>query len=99
MNCKMLLPAVLLLVGCSGTSISKVSGPEFVRKANLPMGSMHATQVIGTTATRAYIEEWRMGLFAGSGSTTVLWTTLDELPPEFRQQLKVAPWPRTNAPK
>jgi hypothetical protein len=74
--------------GCSG--LHQISADKFVAKMNTPpdVGSVqvHRVSYIGASGSRAYLEEWDMGLFYSS--TDVLWTPLSELPEDVVAKLR-----------
>lgn len=90
----------IALAGCASTRIKHVTGAAFVERAEyveLP-ASLGKTAYIGVSDDRVYIEEqyfaaW-ISQFTRKPMTTVVWTHLQDLPPELAQRLKVGdpPW-------
>lgn len=76
------------LSGCASTSIAHLSGPEWMREAERMPGSMNNTTYIGSTGVRAYLESWRMTIWAQHGQTTVYWTEVSELPDGWLAKVK-----------
>ena len=87
-----IVASCLTLCGCSTSS--RISGAQFIRSLEAPVGSAVSNRYIGASGTRAYLEQWSaVGIFGAH--TTVQWTPLAELPPEVAQEIKSGrnPWP------
>ena len=81
----------LIVSGCCTSS--EISGTEFIRRVEAPIGSAISNRYIGASGTRAYLEHWSaVGLFGAQ--TTVQWTPLAELTPAVAQEIKSGknPW-------
>jgi hypothetical protein len=86
----------VILSGCAGTNIKRLSGTEFLNQANRieEASSFYWTTYIGISKKRAYLE-YGYPAFIGDGMrTTILWAPLAELPEPIAQQLKAgsSPW-------
>jgi hypothetical protein len=86
--------AGVIFSGCAGTHIRRISGDEFMAKAEYieALKSFDWMTYIGHSERRAYLE---YGHPAGSDSrTTIFWTPLSELPNDIVRQLKSGkpPW-------
>lgn len=82
-----LATALPLLCFCTGCShLERISCQEFISKIETPMTTMSSNQYIGTGGGRAYMEHWQKGLLFGN-HTDVLWTPIDEFPPEMAKKL------------
>ena len=88
--------AGIILSGCAGTRIKRLSGPEFVNRAQQieQVSSFSWMTYIGSSRQRAYLE-FGHPAFVGKGTrTTVFWTPMSELPDDIVQELKEGnpPW-------
>ena len=72
----------VMSAGCAGTSIRKLSGDEFVRKANQAseINSFNWVFFVGYSEQRAYLETGHPALIGGGVQTTVYWVPISELP-------------------
>jgi len=90
--------AGLLLTGCTGTRIKRLSGPAFLKQAEQTeqVGSFVWTSYIGSTQQKAYLEYGHPAFIGGGMQTTVYWTPLSELPTNIVAQIKTGTRPWTN---
>lgn len=71
----------LLLIGCAGTSVKRVSATEFMKRA-APQQRVNSAcwqTYIGCSGTKAYVEFGSPAFMGGGVRTTVYWTPLSEL--------------------
>jgi hypothetical protein len=90
--------ASLFLAGCAGTRIKRLSGTDFMMKAEAisQPSSFVWYHYIGTSYQRAYLEYGHPAFIGKGVSTTVYWTPLSELPTNVTSQLKAGNPPWTN---
>lgn len=90
----------IVLAGCASTRIKHVSGVECVERAEyveMP-ASLGKTAYIGVSDDRVYIEKQYFAAWISfltlKPLTTVVWTHLQDLPPELAVRLKAGdpPW-------
>ena len=88
---------VLLLLGNGCSGMHHVSAKTFIDKVQSNGDPLHSEIFIGAT-DRAYLEEWWMFPLTGE-HTNVLWTDIDDFPPDIRARLKAGenPWPTPRA--
>jgi hypothetical protein len=94
-----LTAALTLTLGCASTRVKRLSGSEFLKRAQQTdvLGSFAWTSYIGSTHERAYLE-YEHPAFIGSGlQVTVLWTPVPELTSNIVAQINSGSRPWTNA--
>ena len=93
-----LIVAATMLSGCAGTSIKRLTGPEFMEQARRTdeLNSFMWTGYIGTRHQRAYLESGHPAFIGEGMSVTIFWTPLDELPSNIVAQIKAGSPPWTN---
>lgn len=86
----------LLLAGCVGTTLQRLSGEDFIRQANRisELNSFDWTCYVGHSPTRAYLEYGYPAPFGKGTRTRLYWTFLSELPPDLAAELRLGrpPW-------
>lgn len=87
---------LVILLGCSGTSIKHVSAEDFLKKAKQieQMNSATWTTYIGSTENRAYLEYADVIAIGQKKRTIVYWTEIDNLPKDIADKLRrgISPW-------
>lgn len=88
--------ACIAFSGCAGTQIKRLSGPEFMNRAEQMsrISSIRWTTYIGSSSRNGYLE-FGQPAFIGDGiRTTIYWTPLAELPGDVAAKLKAGtpPW-------
>jgi len=83
----------LILSGCAGTRIRRLSGPDFAERLDpdVPVSSFHWTTYVGQSVHRAYLEVGRPALLGRGVRTTVYWAPVPELPADFEPPLLRSP--------
>ena len=91
------LAAVLLVLAASACVFAerhhRVGADEFLRLAELPMGSMRHAEFLGTTEHRAYLTLFRAGSLGGED---IYSCAIEALPAEVVAKLRAGenPWPK-----
>ena len=93
-----LILAATMLSGCAGTTIKRLTGPEFMEQARHTdeLNSFMWTGYIGSSHQRAYLESGHPAFIGEGMSVTIFWTPLDELPSNIVAQIKTGSRPWTN---
>lgn len=90
------LAACIAFSGCAGIQIERLSGSEFIRRAEQMsrISSSNWTTYIGSSSRNAYLEFGQPAYFGDGIRTTIYWTTLAELPGDVATKLKAGtpPW-------
>jgi hypothetical protein len=97
MTCGLIL-VTIMLSGCAGTSIKRLTGSEFLEKAKHTdeLNSFMWTGYIGSSHQRAYLEYGHPAFIGKGMSVMIFWTPLDELPNDIVSQIKAGSPPWTN---
>lgn len=82
--------AGVLFVGCAGTRVKQLSGPDFLKQAKQTdlVGSFVWTSYIGSTHLRAYLEYGHPALIGNGMRVTIYWVPLSELPSNLVERIR-----------
>lgn len=88
----------VLLTSCA--SFNRVSGDAFMKQASQinRLNSAHHTTYVGASKYNAYLEVWRAGVLDKKGSTSLIWTPIEELPADVAEKINAGQNPWENHP-